>query len=1724
MEVSLVERILFFQTQSPLDECTFSTLTFEDIVIGSNCAGDIIERTWTATDACGNSSTDSQLMTPVDNENPIIGSVGSNGTYSCGEAPVFTIPSAQDACSNANLSFQDSVTGSNCAGDIITRIWTATDECGNTSTTEQTMIPEDLDPPIISGVDPDGAYSCGESHVFSSPTASDNCNSAIINFTDAIVGSNCAGDIITRLWTATDECGNTSTAEQTLMPEDLVPPIITGVGPTGSFLCGENPMFSNPSAFDNCGSVELTFVDEGQGLDCAGAGIKRIWTATDECGNTSTAEQLMTTDDTIAPVISGVGTNGTYECGETPVFSSPTASDDCSFASISFVDEITGSTCAGDIITRTWTATDVCGNTSSAAQVMSAVDNSIPVLTGIAQDGMFNCLDTPVFSIPTAIDNCSNVSIVFTDEVSGANCAGDIITRTWTATDACGNTSTASQTMSPTDNENPVILGVGPNLILECGTNIVFSNPTADDACGTASISFEDNVTGNNCVADIVTRTWTATDACGNTSSASQTISFEDTTAPIISGVGPNGSFLCGEDPAFSNPSATDDCSLVNITFTDITDGNDCAGAGITRIWIATDECGNTSSASQTMTSDDNVPPIISGVGDDGNYICGQDPSFSSPEATDNCGSVNLSFEDFPAGSGCLGIGLERIWTATDACGNTTTASQIMLASDLEAPIITGVGPDRDFRCGDIPVFSSPEATDNCGTVNLSFEDVDFGNGCLDSGVIRTWTATDACGNSSTASQTMTYIDNVSPVITGVGPDGTYVCGEPLQFSDPTASDNCSTPTLEYRDVIIQGGCAGEGLRRRWTATDECGNTRVISQDMIPVDNQAPVITGVGPDGIYGCDGNPDWSTPIAIDECTETTLSFTDEQSGDVTTRTWMATDECGNISTAQQSFTFDSNDPSCKIDLELDKSVDEMNPLHNDEITFMISLNNASERDATDIMVMDMLPSGFEYVSHAMSAGTYNPETGMWIIAVLGGNEVVTLEITVRVMDGGDYLNLAEVISVNEEDSDSEPGNGVDTDGDGNVSDDSGDEDDGDGVLIDPIALSCIGDYVWKDLDGDGIQDDSEEGIEGIIISLVDESSGEVLTQTQTDASGYYQFCDLYPGDYHLVFTTPFDCIPTFQNSGDGSNDSDPDETGKTGTITLQGGETVDNIDAGFLVPAKVGNQVWVDSGPDVNVLDNGDFGLLGVVVTIYDSSTDEIIDQVTSDDFGRYLFCVKPGEYYIGFEPPSEHSFVIPNDGPDNIDSDADPNTGFTQNFTVGVGDYNLTFDAGFVPLDLAKIGNQVWIEDFSAQDNQYDFTDPDDRPLPGVTVNIYDAQTNTLIETDVTDENGNYLFCVPAGDYYLEFDSPVGIHLDANAVPGDDETDSDPDPVTGLTEIFSVEAGEVYYNWDAGFVDNLRAVIGNQVWEEAVSSLNGVYDVGVDKPIEGVKVTLFSFNGVSGLPVESTFTDENGQYSFNVDAGDYYLWFELPQGSSLSPVGTSANIGIDNDSDIFVSGFTSPFSVAEGATDLTWDAGYFDDLIVPVEYSNFEVSQDCDLDGVIVSWSTATESNSDYFIIERASEENLDFVQIALKDAAGFSQYDQKYEILDRDNLYEGVFYYRIKQVDEDGGVNYSNIVAIQIEKCDIDNVIDVSVYPNPTIDLININVLAYEEAPIEITLYARDGKLIRTLQIPELSKIGLNSFTYDVSDIPDGTYLIRITISGQTIIQKLNILK
>ena len=145
-----------------------------------------------------------------------------------------------------------------------------------------------------------------------------------------------------------------------------------------------------------------------------------------------------------------------------------------------------------------------------------------------------------ILEIPTvtATDNCGNVTITYSDVTAAGDCDNEYtITRTWTAEDACGNTSDCDQIIEVVDTQDPD-LACAADVTIECDDSTYPDNTgwsTATDACGDVTVEYVDATFEGECpITMVIQRRWTATDACGNTAECDQIIELYDLEGPEI--------------------------------------------------------------------------------------------------------------------------------------------------------------------------------------------------------------------------------------------------------------------------------------------------------------------------------------------------------------------------------------------------------------------------------------------------------------------------------------------------------------------------------------------------------------------------------------------------------------------------------------------------------------------------------------------------------------------------------------------------------------------------------------------------------------------------------------------------------------------------------------------------------------------------------------------------------------------------------------------------------------------------------------------------------------------------------------------------------------------------------------------------------------------------------------------------------------------------------------
>jgi|GEM_PF-2090551 len=894
------------------------------------CNGAPIKVTWTGTDNCGNTTIFIGYLTVVDTQAPILVGVPPTITLDpCAAIPPAANVTATDACDpSVTVNLTETTSGPYC-NQTITRTWTATDDCGNTSSASQTIHIVDNQAPVFSNVPANVTAECPNVPPVQTPTVTD-CSPFTLVFSEQQVGGACPlPNIITRTWIATDTCGHADTVTQTItMTPPNVPSTLiwTYVPPDTTTNCDQNPGFGTAVAETTCpaGGLSVSFTDVvNSNGDCSQPfSITRTWIAHDACGNMITASQTISTGpDTQGPIFaSDTPDSLTVDCGG-PLYT-PVAFDNCGATFLDYVDSAQSGNCAtGFQFTRTWTATDACGNsTNFSQQVTTNPDTTPPTFVFVPYDQFFDCDEPIVFPDPVAFDNCGDVTITWQDSIIGTgDCHfvdsieyGYDIVRTWTATDECGNFTTATTSawvLPGFSSGNMIAFAYVPqDMNVDCSGNAVFEQPVCHSACGALTISFVDEITQGDCTSPTtIVRHWTATDVCGNKTYAHQTIVIQpDQSAPTLSLGSQDLTMTCdfGDSPTFGTPVVTDNCASgtsLSLTHNDTwSNGNGaaCANQTVTRTWTATDACGNASNISQTISIVDNQPPVISNLALDQTLTCGQPVEFANPEALDGCSSVSMSHVDevidLPCGQQHI-----RTWTATDACGNSTVTQQKISITDDAKPSFSNLPADQNLGCGQPVEFDTPTATDACSAVSMSQVDEVIDLPCGQQHV-RTWTATDACGNSTVAQQKITVTDAQAPIFNGQPVDQTIKCSQPVVFDNLTATDDCGTVNLNFVDNVNSSNCA-VAHTRTWTATDACGNAISASQTIFVVDNEAPVFEPLPTELAMTQAEFAAWTPPVATAaDCNSVSVdmqaaTFTNcEATSHVYTYT--AADACGN------------------------------------------------------------------------------------------------------------------------------------------------------------------------------------------------------------------------------------------------------------------------------------------------------------------------------------------------------------------------------------------------------------------------------------------------------------------------------------------------------------------------------------------------------------------------------------------------------------------------------------------------------------------------------------------------------------------------------------------------------------------------------------------------------------------------------------------------------------
>ncbi len=474
------------------------------------------------------------------------------------------------------------------------------------------------------------------------------------------------------------------------------------------------------------------------------------------------------------------------------------ASDNCQLLASSF-QQVGPSTLQGScpqLLTRTYSVADRCGNIQTAIHGIIISDVTPPVVNNCpagADLGCFNSGDPSVANLPGPItdpvalgatDNCSaTASLVVSNEDVGPIIDGCSYTfhRIYSVSDECGNT-TFCDTIDyrfTFDIEAPVFDNVPPTVEFGCFDPVPAfgNNVTASDNCdGPVTVTFTDSKGNGGCLRESYTRIWTAVDACGNVATARQNLIRVDFTPPEITRPA-DTTIYCGQSIPEAEFDITDDCTDFEEHFTETIVPSSCAcNYSIMRIWTAENDCQEVARDTQFVHVRDTTPPgieivnpLLAGLENGGVmevFNCDIPRVFMTDILTEDCCGIadEVAYDSLIAFNTCEIYGYFQRWVCgyrvTDLCGNVSEFAFFVDQYDTLPPTFIGMAPDTSIECGEsIPDLPLIEVDDNCPSVYDSLLiDVDTIGPYPDSfGIIRTWSSVDDCGNMGTMRQKISY-------------------------------------------------------------------------------------------------------------------------------------------------------------------------------------------------------------------------------------------------------------------------------------------------------------------------------------------------------------------------------------------------------------------------------------------------------------------------------------------------------------------------------------------------------------------------------------------------------------------------------------------------------------------------------------------------------------------------------------------------------------------------------------------------------------------------------------------------------------------------------------------------------------------------------------------------------------------------------------------------------
>lgn len=635
--------------------------------------------------------------------------------------------------------------------------------------------------------------------------------------------------------------------------------------------------------------------------------------ATDIFGNISTCSFKVTINKTTPPVLicpQDVTLNtSNANCNVPYVVPTPTTSDPCDPEL-----NITSDTPANNLYpigttTVTFKSTDFFGNISTCSMKVTVLDKYAPEITCPSNITKPTDLDKNGTNVtwvaPAVLENCSNPIIVSSDIQPNSYFKIGSTNVTYRATDQMGNSSSCSFTVNVIDTQSPKVdCPTAPIVVfadtMKCGQTVAL--PTFSDNSGKIPLITSSSNIGNNNFYPIgkTDVSFTVRDSSGNATICNFSVTVKDVIRPTIGSlpnitINTDADKCTGTFPSNINPTVSDGCNNSNITITRTPGTNDFPIGTTLVTFRATDQDGNTATATMNITVLDKSKPVITNcpnditaaaeVGKNGAVV-----NWQPPTSTGKCGaSASLVPSQAPATFFNIGNTIV-VYTATDQNGNTSTCSFNVNVVDTQAPKINCPPSNRIDTvasasiCGQFVAL--PTFTDNSGApaTIVSASNVSPNNFYPVGKTLVSFTVGDNAGNTAKCDFTIFVKDVTKPTFSNVkdvtlnNTSGKCV-GKVSSVDVPKVTDACNNTNFTIKSTpSIDGDFPLGTTTVVFTATDDDGNMQTASMKVTVVDIEPPTLSNCPTKLELSTEPNKNgaiatWTPPIASDNC-DVTLS----------------------------------------------------------------------------------------------------------------------------------------------------------------------------------------------------------------------------------------------------------------------------------------------------------------------------------------------------------------------------------------------------------------------------------------------------------------------------------------------------------------------------------------------------------------------------------------------------------------------------------------------------------------------------------------------------------------------------------------------------------------------------------------------------------------------------------------------------------------------------------